>query len=250
VAWHASLSWAAAFIAREHPTPAEMSLLEAANRYLAEANPRTTIAARERSLQLLHDEKALDTLSRGRLFEPGRLTLTDLRCIRLPLPVPTWPIGDGPAILLIENHTTAHTLAHWLGAGGAVGTVIWSGGNQLPQILQSMPDTHGRSLSYFGDLDHRGIEIAADGNQVAHDLGLGPLHPAGGLYRLLLQAGAPIPSKIRTPAKSPNPALAWLPLDLRDQVAEILISGYRIAQEAVNAEILAALSPTEYDPLA
>ncbi|MEU8658042.1 hypothetical protein, partial [Actinoplanes philippinensis] len=151
-AWHARLAWAATFIESERPSTAELALLHAANRFLAENSPPPVVAMRERSWELLRDEKALDTLSRGRLFARHRLKLSDLYCRRVPLPIAQWEIGEGPAALLVENHTTAHTLAQWLPADGQVGVVIYSGGSQLPQMLASLPDGWASPLYYYGDL--------------------------------------------------------------------------------------------------
>ncbi|WP_189115054.1 Wadjet anti-phage system protein JetD domain-containing protein [Pilimelia terevasa] len=246
--WHARLSWAAAFVANERPTDNELALLHAANRYLAGHRPPEIVPMRERSWELLHEEKALDALSRGRLFAANRLTLADLHCERIPLPLVQWHIGDGSAALLVENHTTAHSLACWLPASGSVGTVIWTGGSQLPQILASMPADWSRPLSYYGDLDLRGIEIAADGNHHAQALGLGPLTPASNLYRLLLDVGVPVKPKTRARIIAADHAiLNWFPPDLRAPIGVIIAAGQRIPQEATGRRQLANIDPSEFD---
>lgn len=250
ISWHARLSWAAALIDRGRPTPAELTLLKTVNNYLAHGHPRPIVPIRERSYDLLGDEKALDTISRGRLFTEGRLTLADLYCERLPLPIASWPVGAGPVTLLVENHTTAHTLAQWLPTPGQIGTVIYSAGSQLPQILASLPTDHTGPLYYFGDLDLRGVEIAADGNHRALELGLGPLEPAAGLYRLLLHAGKPMPAKSRLRSPSGAHVYDWLPPHTRTRIEEIIASGARIAQEAVGSDVLATLDPSTFDVLA
>ncbi|MDG9674843.1 Wadjet anti-phage system protein JetD domain-containing protein [Micromonospora sp. DH14] len=248
--WHARLAWAASFVTTERPTDAELALLHAANRYLAGHRPTDIVPMRERSWELLHDEKALDTISRGRLFAKNRLALADLHCERIPLPVVQWPVGDGPAALMVENHTTAHSLARWLPAEGSVGTVIWTGGSQLPQILASLPSDWTSSLYYYGDLDLRGIEIAADGDHHAQALGLGPLAPASNLYKLLLDTGTPIKSKTRTRLVAADHAiLDWFPSDLRAPIGTIIAAGLRIPQEATGRRQLANIEPHCFDPL-
>ncbi|MFE9690568.1 Wadjet anti-phage system protein JetD domain-containing protein [Micromonospora sp. NPDC005806] len=247
--WHARLAWAAAFVATERPTDHELALLHAANRYLAGHQPPEIVPMRERSWELLHEEKALDALSRGRLFALNRLTLADLRCERIPLPLVQWQIGEGPAALLVENHTTAHSLACWLPADGTVGTVMWTGGSQLPQILASMPADWSGPLYYYGDLDLRGIEIAADGDHHAQALGLGPLTPASSLYRLLLNVGAPIKPRTRARIIAADHAiLNWFPPDLRTPIGVIIAAGLRIPQEATGRSQLVNLDPKDFDP--
>jgi hypothetical protein len=246
-AWHARLSWAATFIATERPTTAELTLLHTANRYVAGHQPAKVVPMRERSWDLLRNEKALDTLSRGRLFAPNRLTLADLHCERIPLPIIQWPVGNGPAALLVENHTTAHSLAHCLRADGSIGRVVWTGGSQLPQILASLPDDWTSPLYYYGDLDLRGIEIAADGHAQAQALGLGPLTPAASLYRLLLDIGDPVKAKSRPRTIAAEHILAWLPPDLRAPVAAIITEGLRIPQEATGMDQFAGIDPADFD---
>lgn len=248
IAWHARLSWAAGLIDRGRPTPAELVLLKTVNDYLARGVPRPVVPIRERSYDLLGDEKALDAISRGRLFAEGRLTLTDLYCERLPLPIASWPVGAGPVTLLVENHTTAHTLARWLPATGQIGAVIYSAGSQLPQILASLPPDHAGPLYYYGDLDLRGVEIAADGHQRALELGLGPLKPAAGLYRLLVQVGKPMPVKSRLRSPSGPHVYDWLPPSNRAHIEKIIANGDRIAQEATGSDVLASQDPFAFEP--
>ena len=249
IAWHARLSWAAALVDRGRPTPAELILLKTVNDYLAHGVPRAVVPIRERSYDLLGDEKALDTISRGRLFSEGRLTLADLYCERLPLPIASWPVGAGAATLLVENHTTAHTLARWRPTTGQIGAVIYSAGSQLPQILASLPTDMAGPLYYFGDLDLRGVEIAADGHQRALELGLGPLKPAAGLYRLLLQVGKPMPVKSRVRSPSGPHVYDWLPPSTRTHIEQIIASGDRIAQEATGSDVLAKQDRRTFDVL-
>jgi hypothetical protein len=247
--WHARLAWAATFVATERPTGTEVALLLAANRYLAGHQPTDIVPMRERSYELLHEEKALDTLSRGRLFAPNRLTLADLHCERIPLPIVQWPVGNGPAALLVENHTTAHSLARWLlCADGAIGNVIWTGGSQLPQILASLPADWTSPLYYYGDLDLRGIEIAADGDHHSRALGLGRLSPASNLYRLLLEIGTPIKPKSRARVVAPDDTiLEWFPPDLRTPIGAIIAAGLRIPQEATGRSQLTDIDPKNFN---
>ena len=165
------------------------------------------------------------------------------------MPLATWSVGVGPVTLLVENHTTAHTLAGWLPPAGDIGEVIFSAGSQLPQVLASLPEDHAGPLAHFGDLDLRGVEIAADGHQRSLDLGLGPLLPAGGLYRLILQVGKAKPTKSRRRVPAGPQVYGSLPTDLQEPVEQIIAAGSRIAQEAASTDVLAGLDTSTFDPL-
>jgi hypothetical protein len=240
VAWHADLSWVPAFLAADRPSAAERSLLRAVNGFLGAGGSNVVVPLRERSLQLTGDEKMLDTVSRGRLFTPGRLSLELLSAARVSPPLIRQEVGTGPVLLLVENYATYHSLTATLPADGEAGAIIYSAGNTLGVVLTAIADRGERpeALAYFGDLDVRGLEIAAAGARLAAELGLPPLNPAEWLYRLLLDHGRPAPaSTYPGPAKA-RAAVTWLPAVLRDPVLDVLIAGNRLAQEAVGQELL------------
>jgi hypothetical protein len=121
-----------------------------------------------------------------------------------------------------------------------VRTIIYSAGNTLGVVLTAIAD-QGRqpeALAYFGDLDVRGLEIAAAGARLAMELELPPLNPAERLYRLLLDHGRTAPAgSYPGPAKA-RAAVTWLPSVLRAPVLDVLLAGNRLAQEAVGQELL------------
>jgi hypothetical protein len=238
VAWHAQLNWVPAFLAHEHPSIAERSVLRAVNRFLGAGGGVRTAPLRERSLELLGDEKALDVFVRGRLFAPGRLTLDHIAATRVSPPLVAQRIGEGPTWLVVENYTTAHTLGALLPADGAIGTVVYGAGNQIGQLLPQIADAGPAALAYFGDLDIRGLEIAVAAGRTAADLGLPPLRPAVGLYRLLLDVGTPQPAGAVPAPRRLDAACAWLPETVHDDTAQLLRTGHRLAQEAVGVEVL------------
>jgi hypothetical protein len=240
VAWHADLSWVPAFLAADQPTAAERLLLRAVNGFLGAGGSDMIVPLRERSLQLAGDEKMLDTVSRGRLFAPGRLSLGLLSAVRVSPPLVRQEVGEGPLLLLVENFATYHSLAATLPADGEVGTVGYSAGNTLGTVLTAIADEgqRPRALAYFGDLDTRGLEIAAAGAQLATALGLPPLTPAERLYRLLIEHGHPAATGTYTGPGRATAAAAWLPADLRAPVLDVLFAGKRLAQEAVGREVL------------
>jgi Uncharacterized protein conserved in bacteria C-term(DUF2220) len=240
VAWHADLSWVPAFLTTDRPSAAERSLLRAVNGFLGEGGSNLVVPLRERSLQLTGDEKLLDTITRGRLFASGRLSLELLSAARLSPPVVRRRIGAGPVLLLVENYATYHSLAATLPADGEVGTIAYGAGNTLGVVLTTIADENERpeALSYFGDLDVRGLEIAAAGARLAVDLGLPPLNPAERLYRLLVSHGHPASAGNSPDEAKARAAVIWLPVALRASVLEVLVAGNRLAQEAVGRELL------------
>jgi Uncharacterized protein conserved in bacteria C-term(DUF2220) len=240
VAWHADLSWVPAFFTADRPLTAERSLLRAVNAFLGAGGSNVVVPLRERSLQLTGDEKMLDTVSRGRLFAPGMLSLELLSAARVSPPLIRQEVGMGPVLLLVENYATYHSLAGTLPADGEAGTIIYSAGNTLGVVLTAIAD-QGRqpeALAYFGDLDVRGLEIAAAGARLAAELELPPLNPAERLYQLLLDHGRTAPAgSYPGPAKA-RAAVTWLPSVLRAPVLDVLLAGNRLAQEAVGQELL------------
>ena len=155
----------------------------------------------------------LDTVSRGRLFAPGRLSLELLSAARVSPPLIRQEVGTGPVLLLVENYATYHSLTATLPADGEAGTIIYSAGNTLGTVLTAIADQEERpeALAYFGDLDVRGLEIATAGARLAAELGLPPLNPAERLYRLLLDHGRPAPAGTYPGPAKARAAVTWLP---------------------------------------
>lgn len=237
-AWHAQLRWVPAFLRDENPSDTERALLDGVQRLLADGGPRDVVAVQERSLRLTGDEQALDALRRGRLFRPGRLTPELLGIRRARWEPITRTVGDGRITLLVENVATWESLADALPADGAVGRVVWGMGNQLSTVLTALADGPGHpgELSYFGDLDVGGLEIARRGAETAETLGLAPLR-ASTLYTWLLDEGVPQPGSL--PVGDVAELTAWLPPVLHEPVAELLGAGERLAQEWLGRELLA-----------
>jgi len=239
VSWHASLSWVPAFLAAERPSRAERALLRAVNAFLGAGGSSLVVPLRERSLQLTGDEKALDTMSRGRLFTSSRLSLDQIGARRTSPPVVRQRVGTGPATLVVENFATYESLAAMLPADGEVGEVLYGAGNTLGVVLTALADGGGvEGLTYFGDLDVRGLEIAAAGTRLAGELGLPALVPATRLYQLLVEHGAVAPAESTPDPVKARTAAGWLPPALRTAVLDVLVAGNRLAQEAVGLELL------------
>ena len=240
--WHALLSWVPAFLASQRATTAELAVLHGTQRLLARDGgpPRLTVPIRERSLELLGDEKALDSVLRGRLFTPGRLTLGLIGAERVVPAIVASEIGPGPDVLLVENYATYVTLSRALAGQRSIGRVVWGAGNQVTQLLPQFPTAGLRNIWYFGDLDVRGLEIGASASASAIELGLAPLRPSVDLYELLLAHGHQAPAGGgRGPSRARvQEAISWLPGSLRAAAATVLNGGQRLAQEAVGRDLL------------
>ncbi|GAY07793.1 Wadjet anti-phage system protein JetD domain-containing protein [Pseudonocardia sp. N23] len=234
-AWHAELRWVPAFLRDEYPTPTERTLLDGVQELLAAGGADDVVPVQERSLRLTGDEKALGRMLRGRLFRDGRLT-PDLLGIRRARWHPTTRhVGDGPITLVVENVATWESLADALPDDGTVGQVVWGMGNQLGVVLEALAEEPPEQLSYFGDLDAGGLEIARRGEMTAEALGLPALNPST-LYAWLLDEGEPQPAR---PFLGDVAELtAWLPDGLRGAAADLLRSDTRLAQEWIGREQL------------
>jgi len=151
-------------------------------------------------------------------------------------------VHAAPAALVIENHQTYHSMLKTPTAIPEVGLLVYGAGNHITGSVTYFADLEPRvkTIKYFGDIDLEGLEIPRRAHYVAQSLGLPAVDPAADLYRLLLCVGRmakadPVSSAIATRAAN------WLPEDLRTEVVEMLVSGRRMAQEAVGGKVLAEM---------
>ncbi len=237
IVWHPALSWAAetAIAASHRPT------LEKINRWLFTNRSTLTVPLRERSLEILGDEKALDRLTTTSLFERDRLTLDLLRARRVTPPIHTTRVGDGPILLVVENSDTFDSLRAVLTANpGHVGLVAWGAGAAFEaSVLSIAAITRPISdMAYFGDLDGKGLQIPANADRLATAYGLPRVRPATGLYAALQHAGIAQPGQPPLSADAAAQLCAWLDRQHRHWASTALTGGTRIAQEAVGLAYL------------
>ncbi len=247
VVWHASLGWAAANYVAGRWTPDEIGLLLAVNRLAFAGGPARIVPMAERSLELLGNEKALDGLARGRLFEDGRLTLEAIGAVKTPPPF-TWKrVGPGPVLLVVENAATYFSFASLAPADSPLGFVAYGGGNAFPATVEFIRDlpglaNHGGPITdvrYFGDLDAEGLDVARRADEAVRRAGLPEVVPAVGLYARLLRAGTAQADAPVAPDRATS-LVEWLPATLRAEAYRHLVEGRRLAQEAVGTDLLAA----------
>jgi hypothetical protein len=238
VVWHADLSWAAALDQDGELTVAQRRFLAAVNAWLPTRRD-IPVPLRERSLELLGDEKELERWVLGPLFGPGRLSMDQLDCFPCWPPVEQSQLGPGDW-LVIENYTTYVSIADRAIDVGFDGRVVWGSGNQVGTRISALIAAGvdlPRHCWYFGDIDAGGFRAARLAVARAAELGLGPVHPARGLYRLALGRGVCRPAD-RMSAEMATWARTWLGGGLGDAAAEIVGAGQRIVQEHVGVEVL------------
>ena len=247
VVWDAELAFAGRLELDGGLSEGERRLLVAVNDWLRhqDSGAATMVPIRERSWELLGDEKVLERLRRGRLFAPGRLTDELLAVEPQFAPVDAAAVGRDPARtwVVVENWTTYRTIEWAAGRCGWSGTVLWSAGNQAVARVEAAADELARpaALFYFGDIDRAGLRLAHDVVRTAAALGLPSVSPATGMYRLLLDAGEPVPAARRR--RVPESLAAWLSDWLADSglsAAALAVAEVgRMPQEAVGRQLLA-----------
>lgn len=231
--WRPELTWAA----RARLSVNQVHQLKAINAWLRDhAHHDDTLPLRERSLQILGHEKALDALTRTQAFAPGRLTLGHLRTYRVHPPLPAARIGDGPVLLVVENDNTYDTLRRTLLPDpGPVGHIAWGGGGAFEASVRSCPDLPGvERVCYFGDLDRDGLRIPTNANATALAEDLIPVEPATDLYRRLVDTRTTQDGQRPLAPHAAAALTQWLrEPDLIEAAHQLLTQGRRIPQEAL-----------------
>lgn len=237
--WPPELAWASDMLLSDE----QIALLQKTSDFLrAGGQARPVAPIRERSLELLGDEKRLEALLTGSLFAEGRLTLDLLRCRIVRPPFVFFEIGPAPTLLVVENHTTFDTLRRYLAGRSDAGLIAFGAGRQFEATVEYVAELPRpvETVAYFGDLDDPGLAIPINASRNATRLGLPEITPAADLYRLLAAHGTRAPWERRTGEARARRLTAWLPEDLRPAAKSLLTDGARLAQEAVTADALAA----------
>lgn len=193
---------------------------------------------RERSLEILGDEKALDGKLATSLFAEGRLSLDLLRARRAVPRLYTERVGDGDVLLVVENSDTFDSLVRVLtDRPGRIGSVGWgAGGGFEASVLSISRDV--REIRYFGDLDRDGLRIPANASRLAVLSGLPAVQPAAPLYDTLFEAGQARSGQSTLSEDVAGPLVEWLDEEHRTPARALLTSGRRLAQEAVGLSCL------------
>lgn len=234
--WRAELGWAAELQLSAY----EFEVLRAMQEFLRTGGAsRFLVPHRERSLEILGHEKALDALVGGRLFHRDRLTLELLRCSWAPPPLAFARVGAGHVALVVENAAAYHSCVAAARPDGVIGVVVYGAGQSFVASVAGIRSIPGvTAVRYAGDLDGAGLAMpdAADVTALAH--GVPSVRPAARLWTMLLELGRPQPAEPLA-ADAASELCLWLPEELRERACRLLVEGKRIAQESVGAEMLA-----------
>jgi hypothetical protein len=244
-AWRPELAWASS----ARLTTAQVHALAAVNVWLRDRGRDTDRAPlRERSLEVLGHEKALDRLLGTGLFGPGRLTLELLRTFRAHPPLPAIHMGAGSVLLVAENADTFATLLECVRRDHrGVGWIAWGGGGAFEASVRSAGDLDpaATQIRYFGDLDYDGLRIAANACATARTEGLPPLLPAVTLYRQLLATQVRQGGQPQVDEAARRPLTGWLASagtaessQVASEVTQLLHDGQRVPQEALGSRDL------------
>ena len=191
---------------------------------------------------------------RGRLWgDAVKLTLDLLGCADDPLPLVWEEVGPRPTVILFENASSfsvaRSVLAHL--PEPPYGLVAYGAGARIERSLPYLRIISRQVLQidYVGDLDRDGLRIALATQRAAAKAGLPIPRAAAGLHRLMLDAcqdfghsrGWPHRKKRITNAQGDADLLAFLPADVREDVAPILAADRRIPEEVLGPRQLSAL---------
>jgi hypothetical protein len=242
--WRRELGWVSSL---PEISEARFTDLVAVNSWLAhlDGGPVAVVPARYRSVELFGDEKRLEAIARTGLFGPGRLTFELLACVRIPAPLPSAMVGDGPAVLVVENSDTYWTAVDVLrgSSGHPIGAVAWGSGNAFPsQVSAFSVDLGGRGpvtgdVWYWGDLDPPGVAIAVEAARVAARAGGAvAVRPAAGLWAAM--AERPVQDAGRVTWPDPAAGLSWFGAQVWHLFDPVRNVAGRVAQEAVPGNVI------------
>ncbi len=239
VPWRPELAW----VLSARLTLGQVEQLRVINSWLRDRGRDTDeLPLRERSLELLGREKALDALLTTSVFAPDRLTLTHLRTFRTHPPLPAVRVGDGPVLLVVENDDTFHSVRTTLADDpGQVGHIAWGAGGAFEASVRSTGDLAGvERVKYFGDLDVAGVRIPRNAAQTADRESLPPVGPAINLYQALLGTTVRQGGQPALTAEQGTSLAAWLEDPaVSSEVCALFVSGVRVPQEALTLTALA-----------
>jgi hypothetical protein len=199
------------------------------------------IGHRERALMVMGDEKALDNLPPGG-WKNVCLSLEDLHCRRQAPPVPHQHfVGIQGPILIVENSDTYHTLCQYNGQAGRWSLIIYGAGNLVTaqaEGIAALADAHGSPrLHYVGDLDLTGLSIAERLRQSLLSLGH-ELTLETWLYALMVSQ--PLRTEEGKANNTTYEMSDWVPVAIREEMADLLLSEMRIPQECLTLSLLTA----------
>jgi hypothetical protein len=200
---------------------------------------RPFVPIKERSWELFEDEKALDGIKKGPLFQLGGLTLEQLRCYEVPANLPCRPgptDATGPW-LIVENEAAFDSFARWNKESKRHRGVILGNGFAIYRATRFMLEVlDGLGAEYFGDLDRAGCEIPYQFDAKYREAGGAGISPAVQYYQWLLdRCGVPAPEN---PIDESETWLTWFPVHQQARVLQATHLPKPPPQEAIGWEWL------------
>ncbi|MCH9739968.1 MAG: hypothetical protein K0U38_03885 [Epsilonproteobacteria bacterium] len=238
--WHPKLS----FMYSEK-NPSTVKSAKVINEYLVNRTSGAfPIAIKERSLLLFNDEKKLDSLRKGMIFQ--HITLNDIDCYLVSIPIiSTLFSNQSEKIIVIENYNTYDSFCKFNKKVNYYHEVIYGWGvnanseDMAHAIYERWDKNHNLTISYFGDIDPAGINIAVGlGNRlkkISEDI---DFEIAKKYYRYILDNGVKDTKSFKS-KKIENMSLTKLLFeDMYTEINKLFEEKSRIAQERLNIEVL------------
>ncbi len=238
---HKAYAWCPAltFLARERHLKRSVrnSALEIQRFFVAGGADRPIVPVKERSYSIFGDEKKLDEIAEAAtLFGPGKLTLDLLRCrIVEPTPV-TERFSGGAGIIVLENEATFDSFCRMCRVKPVFAAVVYGRGNEILKcaafLRRTARELGVETVEYFGDVDRRGLSIAAELSAMLQpDFRLIP-HLRG--YEFLL-------SDVDDTDATDAPGCAWLGCGWAKRAVTIVVGQSIVPQERFGWEQVCAV---------
>lgn len=236
--WHTRLQWV---LQLRSLAPEQVSFLQHVHEGLVEGWFHQPECFKYRSLQLTGDEKRLNTLLKGLLFGPERLTLSMLGCESEALPLATEFLSPHPRMLVFEN-AAPFMLARTIAASSRppqIGRLAYGAGKQILKAVDyfSMIVPPISEILYVGDIDAEGLRIAVSVQRRSQAVAV---RPAIAFHRAMLASAAALGALTGWPAKEESPrrlgesVLQFLAADMRRDCGALIAAGHRIPEEVLS----------------
>lgn len=243
--WHPRLQWV---LTLRSVSSEQFAFLLRVNEGLVEGWFEHQESFKYRSLQLTGDEKRLEGLYRGSLFQPGCLTPSMLGCETDGLPLVNEQFSEEPTMLIFENATpfmVARRILSQLSTPG-IGRLAYGAGKQVlktaPYLTMMTPQL--QQIFYVGDLDAEGIQTAASLSRLSFSV---PVQPATRFHAAMLDSAKELGAAAGWPVKDNQPgllsaeALDFIAPEIREPVRVMIERKCRVPEEVLPRTVMRSL---------
>jgi hypothetical protein len=243
--WHTRLQWV---LQLRSLAADQITFLQRVHEGLVEGWFHQPECFKYRSLQLTGDEKRLNTLLKGSLFGPERVTLSMLGCEPEALPLATEFLSPHPRMLVFEN-AAPFMLARTIAAyhrPPLIGRLAYGAGKQILKAIDyfSMIAPPITEILYVGDIDAEGLRIAVSVQRRSQAVAV---RPAVAFHQAMLASAAALGAPTGWPAmeesarKLGESALQFLSADIRRRCGAMIAVGRRIPEEVLSCAAMTEL---------